>query len=158
MGAEWRPSCRGGQDKDRTRTPGLAHPILAPSIHYSACLDWRRAASSPSHESNCSSGSPPPARAWLVSPFLTRSVSERIRDAVEQSSARERRLPTALSNRSLQVGVLDARALLVLHEGDFRLSSIRNLHAKVSIVDGEWGWSAPETSLARAWEANKAAT
>lgn len=95
---------------------------------------------------------------WLVSPFLTRSVSERIRDAVEQSSARERRLLTTLSDRSIQVGVLDARALAVLHEGDFRLASIRNLHARSpsSMVSG--GWSAPETSPARAWEANRAAT
>lgn len=95
---------------------------------------------------------------WLVSPFLTRSVSERIRDAVEQSSARERRLLTALSDRSVQVGVLDARALSVLHEGDFRLASIRNLHAKVTIVEVSGGWSALETSPARAWEANRAAT
>jgi len=76
---------------------------------------------------------------WLVSPFLTRSVAERIRDVAERSPASERRLLTALSDRSVQVGVLDVGALSVLREAKFHLASIRNLHAKASIIDAEWG-------------------
>lgn len=78
-------------------------------------------------------------RIWLVSPFLTRPIAERIRHAATGCTAAERRLLTALEPRSVQVGVLDPHALRSLQAADFEIASIANLHAKVSLVDFDWG-------------------
>ena len=78
-------------------------------------------------------------RVWLVSPFLTAPIAGRICEAVGQSSAGQRRLLTALVARSVQVGVLDPKALLKLQGYGFAIASIPNLHAKVSLVDSDWG-------------------
>jgi hypothetical protein len=76
---------------------------------------------------------------WLASPFLTFPVAERISDAARESTAADRRLLTALGDRSVEVGVLDPNALDQLAGAGFEIASIDNLHAKVSLVDSDWG-------------------
>jgi phospholipase D-like protein len=78
-------------------------------------------------------------RVWLASPFLTAPVATRIRDAIADSSAGDRRLLTALVPRSVQVGVLSPKALALLQGCDFEVRSIPNLHAKACLVDDSWG-------------------
>jgi hypothetical protein len=78
-------------------------------------------------------------RVWLVSPFLTAPVAACIRDAVDESATPQLRLLTALVPRSVQVGVLSPKALTILRECGFEIASIPNLHAKVSLVDSDWG-------------------
>ncbi|HEX5608617.1 MAG TPA: phospholipase D-like domain-containing protein [Solirubrobacterales bacterium] len=78
-------------------------------------------------------------RVWLAGPFLTLPIAQRIAEAAERSGVSERKLLTALVARSVQVGVLDTEALEHLHDADFEISSIANLHAKVSLVDSSWG-------------------
>lgn len=76
---------------------------------------------------------------WLVSPFLTRAVAERICEAAAETGAERKRFLTALGERSVRVGVLDPEGLAALHRNGFQVASIRNLHAKVSLLDGRWG-------------------
>lgn len=78
-------------------------------------------------------------RVWLVSPFLTTSVAYEIAEAAKGASAGDRRLLTALTPRSVQAGVLNPAGLSILLEEDFEIASIPNLHAKVSLVDSDWG-------------------
>lgn len=78
-------------------------------------------------------------RVWLASPFLSKPVGEEIASAVEESSAGERRLLTALVASSVQMGVLDPRGLDVLLDAGFELCSVPNLHAKVGLIDTSWG-------------------
>ena len=77
-------------------------------------------------------------RVWLASPFLTAPVAAHIREAVMESTAGDRRLLTALTPRSVQVGVLSAAALSILRECGFEVATIPNLHAKVSLIDAGW--------------------
>lgn len=79
------------------------------------------------------------SRIWLASPFLTSRVAASLVAAAKASPARERRLLTAVTPGSVQVGVLDPRALSIMLEADFEVASIPNLHAKVSLVDSAWG-------------------
>jgi hypothetical protein len=78
-------------------------------------------------------------RVWLVSPFLTAPIAARISDAADRSSAEDLRLLTALVPRSVRAGVLSPAGLSMLREAGFRVSSIPNLHAKVSLIDSNWG-------------------
>ncbi|MDQ3726083.1 MAG: phospholipase D-like domain-containing protein [Actinomycetota bacterium] len=78
-------------------------------------------------------------RVWLVSPFLTAPVADDIREALPARSSLDLRLLTALVPRSVQVGVLSPSALVGLRESGFKIASIPNLHAKVSLVDSSWG-------------------
>jgi hypothetical protein len=78
-------------------------------------------------------------RIWLASPFLTFPVAKRISNAARESTAGDKRLLTALGNRSVEVGVLDPNALDQLAGAGFEIASINNLHAKVSLVDSGWG-------------------
>jgi hypothetical protein len=75
---------------------------------------------------------------WLVSPFLTRAIAERICEAAG-SGTQQKRFLTALDKRSVQVGVLDPEGLAALHQCGFEIATIRNLHAKASLLDGKWG-------------------
>lgn len=77
-------------------------------------------------------------RILLASPFLSNRVAAHLAEAAERSDASDRRLITALAVGSVRVGVLDPDALLLLMEAGFEIGSIRNLHAKVSIVDRGW--------------------
>jgi phosphatidylserine/phosphatidylglycerophosphate/cardiolipin synthase-like enzyme len=78
-------------------------------------------------------------RIWLASPFLSKPVAEEIVAAVAESSAVERRLLTALVPGSVQTRVLDPAGLEALLDADFELSSVPNLHAKLSLIDSSWG-------------------
>ncbi len=78
-------------------------------------------------------------RVWLASPFLSKPVAEEIVTAVEESSASERRLLTALVAGSVQTRVLDPGALETLLDSGFELCSVPNLHAKLSLTDTSWG-------------------
>lgn len=78
-------------------------------------------------------------RIWLVSPYLTLPTAIRIGDAATKSGASEKRLVTALTPRSAQVGTLEPKALARLQECDFAIASLVNLHAKVSLIDDSWG-------------------
>lgn len=78
-------------------------------------------------------------RVWLASPFLSKPVAEEIVTAVEESSAGERRLLTALVAGSVQTRVLDPSALETILDSGFELCSVPNLHAKLSLIDTSWG-------------------
>jgi phosphatidylserine/phosphatidylglycerophosphate/cardiolipin synthase-like enzyme len=82
-------------------------------------------------------------RVWLASPFLSRPVAEEIVAAVTESSAVERRLLTALVPDSVRTRVLDPAGLEALLDAGFELSSVPNLHAKLSLIDSSWDCSAP---------------
>jgi hypothetical protein len=77
------------------------------------------------------------SQVWMASPFLTRPIARELAESA--SKVRDRRLLTALVAGSVQVGALSPEALSILAAGGFELRSIRNLHAKVSIIDGSWG-------------------
>jgi PLD-like domain len=77
-------------------------------------------------------------RIWLVSPYITGGVANELAAAAERSKARQRWLITELEERSVRSRVLDPKGLRRLHEAGFRVASLQNLHAKVSIV-GDWG-------------------
>lgn len=78
-------------------------------------------------------------RVWLVSPFLTSPVATEIAEATEGAAARDLRLLTALTPRSVQAGVLSPAGLSTLLDRGFEIASIPNLHAKVCLVDSDWG-------------------
>lgn len=78
-------------------------------------------------------------RIWLASPFLSFPVAKKIAEQAGKSMAQDRRLLTALDERSVAVGVLDPRALEQLHDARFQIRNIENLHAKVSLVGLGWG-------------------
>jgi PLD-like domain len=77
-------------------------------------------------------------RVWLVAPFLSGVVADRIIAAGEESSASDLRLLTALTERSVRSRVLDPKGLRRLHEAGFKVADRKDLHAKVSVVDS-WG-------------------
>lgn len=78
-------------------------------------------------------------RVWLVSPFLTAPIAARVRDAAARASAGDLRLLTAMVPRSVQAGVLSTTGLSALLQAGFEIASIPNLHAKVCLVDADWG-------------------
>jgi len=78
-------------------------------------------------------------RIWLASPYLSAPIASHLINSAAMSSAVQRRLVTALVPGSVRVSALDPKALLILEEGGFEITSIRNLHAKLSIVDSQWG-------------------
>lgn len=77
-------------------------------------------------------------RVWLASPFLSAPIAEQIAGS-SAAAANGRRLLTALVPGSVQVGALDPKALRILKQSGFEIASIRNLHAKLSLVDSSWG-------------------
>lgn len=76
-------------------------------------------------------------RVWLASPFLSHPIARELAEA--SSTDVDRRLLTALVAGSVQVGALNPEALELLRSDGWEIRSIRNLHAKLSIVDGSWG-------------------
>src|SRR6185436_18235843 len=78
-------------------------------------------------------------RIWLASPFLSFPVAKQIAEAADKSTALDRKLLTALDERSVAIGILDPRALERLHDAEFQIGNIENLHAKVSLVGSGWG-------------------
>ena len=77
-------------------------------------------------------------RVWLVAPYLTGGVADEIIEAREASDAMDCRLVTALTERSVRSRVLDPKALRRLCAAGFRVWDLKDLHAKVSVVD-DWG-------------------
>jgi hypothetical protein len=75
----------------------------------------------------------------LVAPFLTMEVADALGQSATTSSATRLRLLTALTKRSVIAGVLDPAALALLTDYGFEVRSIRNLHAKLTLVDEGWG-------------------
>lgn len=78
-------------------------------------------------------------RILLASPYLSMTAAKRLLEAAAASSAMELRLLTALDEGSVRGGSLSPTALAALREGGFELASIANLHAKLSLVDADWG-------------------
>jgi hypothetical protein len=76
---------------------------------------------------------------WMASPFLSQPIAEELAESAAASEAQEKRLLTALVAGSVQAGALSPRALKILEAAGFELRSIRNLHAKASLVDSSWG-------------------
>lgn len=77
------------------------------------------------------------ARVWLACPFLSRPVAQELAEA--SPTGVDRRLLTALVAGSVQMGALNPEALEVLKNDGWEIRSVRNLHAKLCIVDGSWG-------------------
>jgi hypothetical protein len=77
-------------------------------------------------------------RIWLASPYLSMTAAKRLVEETASAPARERRLLTAVDERSVRAGTLSADALLLLQANDFEVANIDNLHAKLSLVDS-WG-------------------
>lgn len=75
---------------------------------------------------------------WFVSPFMSKGVADVLAEAAALSDATDRRMLTALVENSVRFGVLDPKGLRRLKSAGFELASIRNLHAKVTVVD-QWG-------------------
>jgi len=78
-------------------------------------------------------------RIWLASPFITLNVAKEISNGVRRSPVSDKRLLTAVSDRSVEVGVLDPTALDCLADAGFKIVTFDNLHAKISLVDAGWG-------------------
>jgi hypothetical protein len=78
-------------------------------------------------------------RIWLVSPFLTAPVATALVAATGESPSTQRRLLTNLDPRAVRCGSLDTEALSMLLSAGFRIRSMANLHAKVALVDSNWG-------------------
>jgi bifunctional DNA-binding transcriptional regulator/antitoxin component of YhaV-PrlF toxin-antitoxin module len=77
-------------------------------------------------------------RVWLVAPFLSGTVADKLIEAAKTSAADDLRLLTALTDRSVRSRVLDPGGLRRLREADFEVRSLEDLHAKVSVID-RWG-------------------
>lgn len=75
---------------------------------------------------------------WLASPFLSLDVARVLAEATGPSRELDLRLLTALDGRSVSAGVLAPKALRVLRNHGFAVGTIRNLHAKVALVDASW--------------------
>jgi hypothetical protein len=76
------------------------------------------------------------ASIWLVSPFLSRPITTALIDRAPKGDGVERRFLTALTQRSVEAGVLDPEALALLEASGWELRSIPNLHAKAVVCDG----------------------
>lgn len=75
----------------------------------------------------------------LATPFLSADVAAYLVRACDDGKARDRRFITALNAAAIEGGYLDSDGVEELLAGDFEARSLRNLHAKVLIVDGTWG-------------------
>jgi len=75
----------------------------------------------------------------IVSPFITREIAKQVAQRAGASKAKKLRLLTCLSPAATAAGVLDRDALLDLLRARWELRTGRNLHAKVTLVDREWG-------------------
>ena len=76
---------------------------------------------------------------WLASPFLSRPIAKRLVESANRSKAPEKRLLTALNPMSVRAGALDPAGLQLLRSAGFVIATISNLHAKVAIIDDQWG-------------------
>src|SRR4051794_13655234 len=74
-------------------------------------------------------------RIWLASPFLSRPISQALVDRAPKGETVQRRLLTAVTQRSVEAGVLDPEALGLLRASGWEVRSIPNLHAKALVCD-----------------------
>jgi PLD-like domain len=75
---------------------------------------------------------------WLASPFISHPIAEELARA-NSTAGLQRRLLTALVAGSVRVRALDPHALTLLSKAGWEIRSIRNLHAKLSLIDSRWG-------------------
>ncbi|MDP9135814.1 MAG: phospholipase D-like domain-containing protein [Actinomycetota bacterium] len=75
----------------------------------------------------------------IAAPFLSLPVADRLIRAADAGKAAQRRLITAVNDAAVAGGYLDPYAVERFVEAGFEVRSLRNLHAKVVVVDGTWG-------------------
>jgi hypothetical protein len=72
----------------------------------------------------------------IATPFLSHQVAALlVREAI---GIPNRRLLIALNDAAVEGGYLDPRGVAEFLRGDFQIRSLRNLHAKVVVVDRRW--------------------
>jgi phosphatidylserine/phosphatidylglycerophosphate/cardiolipin synthase-like enzyme len=74
----------------------------------------------------------------IATPFLSRSVAGHLVRAADEGLAHRRRLLTALNDSAVAGGYLSIDAIEEFLAAQFEVRSLRNLHAKVLIVDSSW--------------------
>lgn len=76
----------------------------------------------------------------IATPFMSLPVAEQLIRSVDESRTTRRRLITAVNDAAVSGGYLDPYAIEAFVEGGgFETRSLRNLHAKVVLVDRTWG-------------------
>lgn len=75
----------------------------------------------------------------IATPFLSLEVAQEVALAALASTAEKRMFLTALNDRAISGGFLNPKGLRVLSDARFEIRSLRNLHAKVCLVDGSAG-------------------
>ncbi len=75
----------------------------------------------------------------IAAPFISSEVAEDISRAALASDAETLLLLTALNESAVRGGFLSPAGLHILADSGFEIRSIRNLHAKVTLVDGTFG-------------------
>jgi phospholipase D-like protein len=75
----------------------------------------------------------------IAAPFLSLPVADRMIRAANVGTAVQRRLITAVNDAAVVGGYLDPHAVEAFVEAGFDVRSLRNLHAKIVVVDGAWG-------------------
>jgi hypothetical protein len=75
----------------------------------------------------------------IATPFLSAPVARLLAREARSARAKTRRLLTAVNVGAVEGGYLDPDALIAFRDADFEVASVRNLHAKVVLVDRRWG-------------------
>jgi hypothetical protein len=75
----------------------------------------------------------------IATPFLSLPVAELLIRSSAEGQARTRRLLTAVNVAAVEGGYLDPDAIRSFVDAGFDVRSLRNLHAKVVLVDRRWG-------------------
>lgn len=78
-------------------------------------------------------------RVLIATPFLSLPVAQLLVRAADTSTAREKRLLTAVNVAAVEGGYLDPFAVQAFVDAGFEVGSLRNLHAKSVLVDDAWG-------------------
>lgn len=75
----------------------------------------------------------------IATPFMSLPVADLLVRAADESRARVCRLITAVNDAAVAGGYLDPLAVERFVDAGFEVKSLRNLHAKVVLVDRKWG-------------------
>jgi hypothetical protein len=75
----------------------------------------------------------------IAAPFLSLPVAQLMVRATRFGSSGERRLLTALNEQAIDGGYLDPWAITEFERSEFEIRSLRNVHAKVVLIDNAWG-------------------
>jgi hypothetical protein len=81
----------------------------------------------------------------IATPFLSADVATYVVRACDDGQAPRRRLLTAANVAAIEGGYLDPDGIEEFAAAEVELRSLRNLHAKVMLVDDCWGRSAQVT-------------